>query len=55
MLQGKRYYMPQNVSTKMGDYLPAPTAPRLDTTRPDTYTLPFALTAKSLSVAARVE
>jgi hypothetical protein len=55
MLQVKRYYMPQNVSTKTGDRATAPRVPRLDTTRRDTYTLPFALTVKSLSVAARTK
>jgi len=39
--------MPQNVSTKTDTAAPAQFAPRLDTTRPDTYTLPFALTVKS--------
>jgi hypothetical protein len=53
MLQGKRYYMPQNVSTKTGDHTPAPKATRLDTNARDTYTLPFALAVKSLPVTSQ--
>ncbi|MGI9105666.1 MAG: 30S ribosomal protein S20 [Pyrinomonadaceae bacterium] len=52
ILQVKRYYMPPHVSTKSGGCSPACRTPHLDTATPDTYTLPFALTAKLLIVAS---